>query len=39
MNIVGNMGEQARLSLVTPVVFEELCYALVSVQSSLPETG
>ena len=31
MNIVGNMGEQARLSLVMPVVFEKLHYALVSV--------
>ena len=31
MNIVSDMGEQARLSLVTPVVFEKLYYALVSV--------
>ena len=31
MNIVSDMGEQARLSLVIPVVFEKLYYALVSV--------
>ena len=31
MNVVSDMGEQARLSLVTPVVFEKLDYALMSV--------
>jgi len=31
MNVVSDMREQARLSLVTPVVFEKLDYALMSV--------
>jgi hypothetical protein len=31
MNVVSDMGEQARLSLVMPVVFEKLDYALMSV--------
>jgi hypothetical protein len=31
MNVASDMCEQARLSLVTPVVFEKLDYALMSV--------
>ena len=31
MNVVSDMCEQARLSLVIPVVFEKLDYALMSV--------